>query len=1058
MQVARQKRWRESLPRLWRDHPGVVYGWLRGESTAWGRTPILDANGLQCATLPAVDEAVQQFWVHTVLRRHVATDGSACWSALLASEFGQHIPVVAWSRAPWTSSRVQQVLASMREAAAPGPLGIPLAVWKSMPEAWLAALAQMFQLVEEEGRWPTAWVRAYVTMIPKAAGGSRPEDQRPITVLDLPYRVWAKGIVLHWTPTLQKAYLGDAAMGFRAQSGTTHVVQLLQDLMALQRRRRKELWLASFDIKKCYDMLPWWALFGVARRAGVPEEIVRGFETFYHQLQRRFRYGQVDGAVWQAANGAAQGCPASPDLLNLLLEAFHRWARAAGYGVVVGSVSVPSVSYADDVALVARSLDEMKSLVAAYLRWCALLDLQVTKVQLWWNGREVQHMQVGDLAADTQPFFRMVGVVLGSPEDAATEMHLEKRLPKALETARRLQALRVPASLAAHLWRSTVLPQALYGCEVRHVTAKQLGPLVALGRSLLVKKAPLDLNCWRAPEVLMGPPLGDTSLRDPVWDMQVRQLRWLQLIANLPGLAGVVHRHVAFVNGKWWEPTAALRTALQAVGWRMARNPSCLRSPNWPQLLAEAAYPGEIRLQPVDDFPEENAVFTDGSVAVRGGAAVVQPDTDITLQRCIPTPRSSTHCELVALNLALSLAAPQIITDSLTSLRLIAGWSTYSTARILRCADRVEVRWFLQQAGASASVLEKVKAHDERGIELGHPKSLGNDRADSLAKEAAMQSYIPLLAEDLRPFEDPVLLLDASGRVLRDLMKELAAVDWRHRGSVSRRTRKLLDLLYPANVEIDWRSSGIIFQKPAVAASSFVHPAPPPVIKWLARLRAGCLTTQDRLHRQQLVQSTTCPCCAAPLEDDEHALLGCAATGTVDYLALFREAWAEAATATKAPAADPPAAWLEEHRWLLVAALIPTSISMIAGLQPGDRFRFCRRLHLSLAKQTAERLRRRQLFVAMEEARRRPLTPTPPTTLPPLAMVHRSATTLWITCRTPAITQGAAAAGGASPGGGGTGWGFLFVISSPRCVIYTSAPLVFTFALPLPGATAGPSP
>ena len=67
----------------------------------------------------------------------------------------------------------------------------------------------------------------------------------------------------------------------------------------------------------------------------------------------------------------------------------------------------------------------------------------------------------------------------------------------------------------------------------------------------------------------------------------------------------------------------------------------------------------------------------------------------------------------------------------------------------------------------------------------------------------------------------------------------------------------------------------------------------------------------------------------------------------------------------------------------------------------------------------------------------------------PFAMVQRSATTLWITCRTPAITQGAAAAGGASPGGGGTSWGSLFVLSGPRCVIYTSAPLVFTFALPL---------
>ena len=111
----------------------------------------------------------------------------------------------------------------------------------------------------------------------------------------------------------------------------------------------------------------------------------------------------------------------------------------------------------------------------------------------------------------------------------------------------------------------------------------------------------------------------------------------------------------------------------------------------------------------------------------------MQPDTEAVLQRCIPSPRSSTHCELVALNLALSLAAPQILTDSLTSLRLISGWPTYSAARILRCADRVEVRWFMERAAgcASAAMLEKVKAHDEHGIELGHPKSVGNDRADA---------------------------------------------------------------------------------------------------------------------------------------------------------------------------------------------------------------------------------------------------------------------------------------------------------------------------------------
>ena len=161
-------------------------------------------------------------------------------------------------------------------------------------------------------------------MIPKAAGGSRPRDQRPITVLDVLYRIWAKGIVLQWGPTLQRDFLGHAAMGFRAQSGAVHVVQLLSDIIALQRRRHAPLWLASFDIEKCYDMLPWWALFRTLLRAGVSSQVVAVFKSFYQGLRRRFRYGQLEGGVWQAANGLAQGCPASPDLLNILFEVFHR--------------------------------------------------------------------------------------------------------------------------------------------------------------------------------------------------------------------------------------------------------------------------------------------------------------------------------------------------------------------------------------------------------------------------------------------------------------------------------------------------------------------------------------------------------------------------------------------------------------------------------------------------------------------------------------------------------------------------------------------------------------
>lgn len=98
---------------------------------------------------------------------------------------------------------------------------------------------------------------------------------------------------------------------------------------------------------------------------------------------------------------------------------------------------------------------------------------------------------------------------------------------------------------------------------------------------------------------------------DPVMEVRLRQLRWAQLLANVPSLVGVVHCHVAWDGSTWREPTAALSSALQSVGWHLRRNPTCGRAPSWPFLLPEPTYFGNVVLQPIDSFPLFNAAFTD---------------------------------------------------------------------------------------------------------------------------------------------------------------------------------------------------------------------------------------------------------------------------------------------------------------------------------------------------------------------------------------------------------------------------------------------------------------
>jgi hypothetical protein len=865
MRVARHARWRSGLAATWRDRPGVIYHWLQAAGAPWGSLPILNEAGLQCTSVGAVDAAVQRYWVDTVLRQHASIDPDASWATFLASPFGAFIPTLTWPSTPWTGPRVRDVLRTMREGAAPGMTGIPIAVWRSLPEEWLEAVARLLQLVESAGRWPTEWLDAYVAMIPKSAGGSRPRDQRPITVLEVVYRIWSKGVVREWTSVLQQQFLGQAAMGFRAQSGTLHVAQLLSDLIVLQRRRGAQLWLASFDVEKCFDSLPWWAVFGVLRAAGVRAEVVECFAAFYRHLRRRFRFGQVDGGLWAARNGLAQGCPASPDLLNILFEPFHRWAAAQSLGVMVADFQVPSVSFADDLALVGRSRAEIEHLIAAYLQWCQLLGVRVTKVQAWTNAGGCRQVTVADALINSSPTFKIVGVVLGQDEAAATRLHVRPRLEKALATTQRLRALDLPSSILSLLWRTAVLPQALYGCEIRHVRPAALVPLASAGKAAIANHFPISLNVWRAAEVLTGPALGDSAVTDPIFAVRLRQLRWLQLLVNLPGLVGTVHRALGLMDSDWKEPSAALSAALAAVGWTSHRNLRCLRAAGWPAIDPEPEFSALVELVPQDVFPPEDAVFTDGSLSLAGGAAAVRDGTSEYLQLHIPRARSSTHCELLALGLALWLRPPVVYSDSLTSLQLIRGWGTWSTARTLGCADRVEVRQFITDAITAASAppaLVKVKAHDAAALAVGHPMAVGNDLADQWAKLAAADETLVHWQPGLALHGDPVELRTASGSWVASVSDSFPETWWGRRSSRAS-ARSWLRKLYPADLAIDWSASSVIFQRPIFSGGTFVHPAEPAVVKWVARVRAGSLNPRLRVHTLLRQGTPACVCCAA---------------------------------------------------------------------------------------------------------------------------------------------------------------------------------------------------
>jgi hypothetical protein len=299
---------------------------------------------------------------------------------------------------------------------------------------------------------------------------------------------------------------------------------------------------------------------------------------------------------------------------------------------------------------------------------------------------------------------------------------------------------------------------------------------------------------------------------------------------------GMVHRAAATQGGQWVEPSPALRRAFRDLGWTVRINWESQRVGSWPVVKPEPKYHGVVHLKPQAGEPSTDAVYLDGSIKRKGGAALVQPSTGKVELREVETPRSSTHCEMEAILLIETCDTSHALSDSLCALQYIKGWGFWTHARMLACPDRAEVRRFLHQweGALLPPVLEKVLAHDEPALLAGKPKTVGNDQADHWAKKATECGVAVTSLH--RAFADPVMILDNTGQWILSAATQLHGVWWERNLTQVADRRLWFNLLYPTGMKFDWKVSCLIFQRPLVSRNSFVYPVGQLAITWVGRV------------------------------------------------------------------------------------------------------------------------------------------------------------------------------------------------------------------------------
>ena len=118
------------------------------------------------------------------------------------------------------------------------------------------------------------------------------------------------------------------------------------------------------DSSKAFDRLYHIELLRLLSERAVCPLILLLLFNMYRKQRIRVRWGDSFSDMFSMSNGVKQGAVLSPVLFTAYFDKLYERLRASGNGCNVGKMYAGAFGYADDVVLVAPSLDALRKIVS----------------------------------------------------------------------------------------------------------------------------------------------------------------------------------------------------------------------------------------------------------------------------------------------------------------------------------------------------------------------------------------------------------------------------------------------------------------------------------------------------------------------------------------------------------------------------------------------------------------------------------------------------------------------------------------------------------------------
>lgn len=265
----------------------------------------------------------------------------------------------------------------------PGPDGLPHEFYRAFADLMGATWIRMFQeLMNPTIQVPHEFTEGIMIPVPKPRGGHRPQDYRPLTLLNADYKLFARILRARLHTTVKAAIHADqTCLGGDNNVHTT--LGSYRDIIALASTCRLKGVLVAVDFDHAFDRVNHYFLRAVMEHIGIPQVTTTVVLRLIHDAQSRVMVNGYRSEPITIGRSVRQGCPLSAMLFAVALEPALHGLRHRLEGISLRSAQFKCSAYADDVVFLAQSRDEIESALSWLHHYGevsgSLLNLQKTK-------------------------------------------------------------------------------------------------------------------------------------------------------------------------------------------------------------------------------------------------------------------------------------------------------------------------------------------------------------------------------------------------------------------------------------------------------------------------------------------------------------------------------------------------------------------------------------------------------------------------------------------------------------------------------------------------------